>query len=405
MQATHELGSIAGVARLGDQVLIATVERLLRQERTVSAQLLIHLGEIEGRQLYLQRAFSSMFEYCVKALHLSEAEAYLRIGAARLGRRFPRVLQMFAAGELHLSALKLLAPVLDEVNCEQLLAAARFKSKRDVELLVAHHRAQPDVPDAIRKLPQPSLAPKPADDAQTLLLSRPASSATTVSTPDATGEVLQEQSPVANNERQPASASQPAPTSKTGATVSPLGPSRYKVQLTASQQLHDKLRHAQELLRHELPSGDLSQVLERALDLLIAERMKRRFGQGAKPRAKRKPASPKPGGRHIPHDVRREALQRDGALCSFVSEDGKRCEQRGMLELHHEEPFARGGPATTANIRVLCKAHNRWLAERDYGRAFIEQRIVRARRERSNRQQVPEQEARNELELERMPTD
>ena len=50
----------------------------------------------------------------------------------------------------------------------------------------------------------------------------------------------------------------------------------------------------------------------------------------------------------------------------------------------------KSGPATTANIRVLCKAHNRWLAERDYGSAFIEERIARARRERSTRQQAPE---------------
>jgi hypothetical protein len=82
-------------------------------------------------------------------------------------------------------------------------------------------------------------------------------------------------------------------------------------------------------------------------------------------------------------------LQRDGARCSFVSEDGKRCEQRGGLELHHHEPFARGGAATTDNIRVLCKSHNRWLAERDYGADFIEQRIARARRKRSDRQRAP----------------
>jgi hypothetical protein len=243
------------------------------------------------------------------------------------------VLEMFAAGELHLSALKLLAPVLDEVNCEQLLAAARFKSKREVEHLLAYHRAQPDVPDAIRKLPQPSLAPKPADDAQTLLLSNPAS---TVSTPRATGEAFQELGPVPKNEREMALSTQSAPTS-TSATLSPLGPSRYKVQLTASQQLHE--------------------------------------------------------GRHIPHDVRREVLQRDGARCSFVSEDGKRCEQRGWLELHHEEPFARGGPPTTTNIRVLCAPHNRYLAEHDYGSAFIEQRIARARRERTTQRRVPEREA------------
>ena len=59
-----------------------------------------------------------MFEYCVEALHMSEAEAYLRIRAARLGREFPRVLLMLEASELHLTAIKLLAPVLTQHNAD-----------------------------------------------------------------------------------------------------------------------------------------------------------------------------------------------------------------------------------------------------------------------------------------------
>src|SRR5262245_29779935 len=170
--------ALSPVARLGDDELIAGTQRLLREERKLSARLLVHLAEFDARQLYRQHAYSSMFEYCVEALHLSEAEAYLRIGAARVGRRFPRVLQMFAAGELHLSALKLLAPVLDDANCDELLAAARWKSKRQVELLLAQRRELPDVPSVVRKLPQPPAAPKAAgDSAQTELLAPSANTA------------------------------------------------------------------------------------------------------------------------------------------------------------------------------------------------------------------------------------
>ena len=92
--------------------------------------------------------------YCVRALHMSEAEAYLRIRAARLGREFPRVLIMLQAGELHLSAVKLLGPVLTEHNADELLEAARFKSKRELELLLAARFEKPDVPNVIRRLPQ-----------------------------------------------------------------------------------------------------------------------------------------------------------------------------------------------------------------------------------------------------------
>lgn len=175
---------------------------------------------------------------------------------------------------------------------------------------------------------------------------------------------------------------------KTWRTLSPLGTTRYKVQLTASQQLHDKLRRAQDLLRHELPSGDLAPVIERAVDLLIADRMKRRFGQVSKPRERRNSvAAPrKSDSRHIPHDVRRKVFARDGARCTFFSADGKRCEQRGGLELHHEQPFGKGGQPTVDNIRVVCRAHNQLLAERDYGRAYVQQRVRDAREERRGKQ-------------------
>ena len=171
----------------------------------------------------------------------------------------------------------------------------------------------------------------------------------------------------------------PAPPPSPHHTLAPLGAERYKVQLTASKQLHDKLRQAQDLIRHELPSGDIAQILERALDLLIADRMKKRFAQTNRPRRARTSGTQKPGSRHIPNEVQRQVVQRDGTRCTFVSKDGKRCEQTGWLQLHHEDPHARGGQPTPDNIRVLCAPHNRLLAERDFGRAYVQQRIERER--------------------------
>src|SRR5262245_195372 len=144
MHASHALTAfIEGIAKLDNDELIANVQRLLRDERKLSARLLAHLAEVDARQLYRQHAYSSMFEYCVQALHLSESEAYLRINPARVARRYPNVLLMLAAGELHLSGLKLLAPVLDDTNCAELLAAAKHKTKRDIELLLANLHERP----------------------------------------------------------------------------------------------------------------------------------------------------------------------------------------------------------------------------------------------------------------------
>jgi len=41
------------------------------------------------------------------------------------------------------------------------------------------------------------------------------------------------------------------------------------------------------------------------------------------------------------------------------------------LELHHERPFARGGPPTAENTCLRCRAHNELAAEQDFGRDFM----------------------------------
>ena len=95
-----------------------------------------------------------MFQYCVDVLHLSEAEAYLRIAAARASRQHPALLTMLDDGRLHLSGIAVLASHLTEANCEELLARATHKTKRELLVLVAEIAPKPDVSSSIRKLPE-----------------------------------------------------------------------------------------------------------------------------------------------------------------------------------------------------------------------------------------------------------
>ena len=104
-------------------------------------------------------------------------------------------------------------------------------------------------------------------------------------------------------------------------------------------------------MRPELPDGDLAESVERTLDLLIADRMKRRFRVGRKPRAKQNSRQRQPSakGRHVPLAVRRELVARDDMRCGFVSSDGRHCAQWGWLQLHrdHGRTFIAAVPAPT----------------------------------------------------------
>ena len=66
--------------------------------------------------------------------------------------------------------------------------------------------------------------------------------------------------------------------------VRPIAPQRYKVQFAVSGKTYDKLREAQNLLRHCIPDGDIAAIFERALTLLLAELHKTRHAAVERPR-------------------------------------------------------------------------------------------------------------------------
>jgi len=47
--------------------------------------------------------------------------------------------------------------------------------------------------------------------------------------------------------------------------MKPLAPEQYLITFTASRAMHEKLREAQALLRHQVPSGDVAEIFDQAL--------------------------------------------------------------------------------------------------------------------------------------------
>jgi hypothetical protein len=147
--------NLGSISKLSDDELLRRLSELLSQSRRVESELVAHIGEVDARRLYAERASSSMFVYCVEVLHLSEAEAYLRINVARASRKHPVLLQMLADGRLHLSGIAKLAQHMTHDNRDALLARAAGKTKRQIDELVAELSPKPDVAATVRKLPTP----------------------------------------------------------------------------------------------------------------------------------------------------------------------------------------------------------------------------------------------------------
>ena len=330
------------LTHLPDSILLHELRALLARERATTAALLAHLAEVDARRLYAPAGHPSMFAYCVEELHLSEETACKRIRAARAARQFPAVYALLADGRLHLTAVVMLAPYLTPENADELLAAAAHQSKAGIEQLLAERFPRPDLPARIEAL------------AQTMIIGAPS--------PGTVGNAAAGEPPspgtvkTADLQLAPGPVGPPAP-ARPG--VAPLAPGRYALQFTVGQGTYEKLRYAQALLGHALPTGELPAVFDRALDALIARLEQRKFAATDRPRRRRPSAT----ARHVPAAVRRAVWARDGGRCTFVNEAGQRCPARTRLEFDHIEPVAMGGKATVNGVRLLCRVHNEHAAE------------------------------------------
>jgi 5-methylcytosine-specific restriction endonuclease McrA len=311
-----------------DETLLAAVATLVGSQRELTAKLVAHLAEIEERRLHLVAGFSSMFDFCQQKLGMSEGEAFRRILAARLSRRFPLVLSLLASGSVNLSTLELVRERVTDENHEELLAAVARMSKREVQTYLASRFPRADEPSRIRAL----------------------------------------------------------------ASIEPLSEGRFKVEFTASAELREKLELCRDLMSHANPSRDLAEVVERAVDLLLEKLRKERLGHARKPRTAARGAENDGSTRasravretsvtrasstaretRVTRATRRRVFERDGVRCTYVSPEGRRCEARAFLELDHVLPKAHGGESGAANLRVRCRAHNQLWAAQVFGLETVE---------------------------------
>src|SRR5438874_7234885 len=322
---TFTMISLTTVAALTNPQLLASTRTLLGQSQCVEADVLVHLGEIDDRKLYRERAFSSMLAFCVGDLGLSEDAAYTRIHVARAARALPAMMEALRLGVVHLTGLRLLAPHLTPENHRDVLTRAAGKNKAAIEELVAELAPRPPVPTVFRRIPGQTDGPAaPAQDGA--LVSAPSDDVNVSSA----GDTVAATAPSAA-----ASAARRAGHAKRD-VVAPLSVDAFRIQFTGTRGFRDKLRKAQGLLRHRFPTGDVGGTLEMALDALIERVEKDRFATGRKPRrVAPQEGSAKEGvrpSRHIPNTIRREVYVRDGGRCTFQDESGRRCAATSALE-------------------------------------------------------------------------
>lgn len=133
----------------------------------------------------------------------------------------------------------------------------------------------------------------------------------------------------------------------TRTSVEPLTPELRRYHVTVSKEFLAKLKRARSGQSHVQPGATDEQVLEAALDLLLASQVKRKST--------------------VPAKVKRAVKERDRGECQWPLASGGVCGSVVRTEIDHVVPRGRGGPSTVENCRVLCKVHNLEAARHVYG--------------------------------------
>jgi hypothetical protein len=186
---------LRAVREMDDERLLASTRSLSGEGQRLNASLVAHLAEMDGRSLAQREGFPSTFAYAREVLGMSEGEAYLRIEAARIARRFPLAVELLFAGRINLTAVVLVGRHLTDDNHRAVLEEACGRTKEQVLAIVARLRPVPDVPPTIRRVtPTPPAAgqagslpaasvPAPADPPATQPIATEAATGTSRSSP------------------------------------------------------------------------------------------------------------------------------------------------------------------------------------------------------------------------------
>lgn len=344
----------ACVSAQSASVLIPETKALLKRESDCIAQVLARLAVIDDRRLFAEVGYSSMYEFCLQELGLTERAALNRLTAARIAFAHPLLFDALADGRISMSTIFQLSCHLRVAPADELVAGVAHLSRAQAQAWLAERFAKPPLPTRIESVTTDRRR-RSMDDGSTMGL-------------------FDESNPVQHppggaapaNSQESTGSKEPLPAR---AQVIPCREERVAYQFTVDRSTHELFLKARALLGNEVAPGDVANVMAHALRALVREREKSRHGLHSSTRG---PAPTTPKGRYVPARLRAIVFRRDGGRCAYVSVTGKRCECRRALQYDHIVPLAQGGQTNVRNLRLLCPAHNQFEADRRLGRAFMD---------------------------------
>ena len=302
--------------------------------KKAEAELIEVLEQVDNHKVYLRRGRSSLFQYGVQDLQLSESVIYNLITVMRKVREVPELKAQIQEGNITLSNARRIAPILTVENQGAWLKKASELSQRQLEKeIVKTHPLSAVIERAgyvteSRVKLETSLSEnammrlRRVQDLVSQSKSKHASLENTLI--EMTEFYLLHKDPVIRAERIYA---------KKGVAnkASRVKPPAELVSIRV--ETHGSVKNG-------------SAKNESVSDESIINVASVKFPN------KREP---------IPTSILHQVNLRDERRCTYINSEGSKCSQTRWTEIHHRLPLVLGGKNTLGNLTTLCSAHHQWI--------------------------------------------
>jgi 5-methylcytosine-specific restriction endonuclease McrA len=313
---TRDLNQLRNLAR-------ETAARYNKDE----AELMKIIKEIHQSKAFVTWGFTSLFDYCVQELKLSEASTSNFSAVAKKAKEVPSLSLAVETGELSISKARKIAPVVTKENHNQWLALAKTSTSREIEKAVA--------------IAQPKLAVK-----ETMRFVAENVISITTAFSEEESELLKRVMDIESQKTRKASSRKDALVAALKEYLEHHDPvlKAKRAEMRAQKKHMNSLEQKASAIKSTVESKEIS------------THELRKSVPGQKPL------------RHVP-GVRRAVLpaalihavhMRDQRQCTH-SQNNKRCGAIRWLDIHHIVPRSHGGKDILENLTTVCSAHHRMI--------------------------------------------
>jgi hypothetical protein len=106
---------------LSDKDLLSRLHKLVEKEKALTLEVLAHLAEVDRRELYLGKGYSTLTNYCIGEMGYGESSAGRRARIARIIKDMPEVYDLLEKDKLTFSAILQVTRALTPNNKTELL--------------------------------------------------------------------------------------------------------------------------------------------------------------------------------------------------------------------------------------------------------------------------------------------